>query len=393
MLKIPRLLVTAAACLALSGALFAQSNSSTQLVILRAQVDLDNDVVLLEGVNFIGQNDPSPTVTMSGFPMTVEGAPTATQLYFAIPDGVAPGTYLVTVSRGNGVPRNDTFALTIGGAGLPGPQGEKGDQGDVGPVGPAGPAGPVGPQGETGATGAVGPQGPPGPQGATGATGPQGPAGPQGPIGPQGPAGPGANGIDASIAMSHSLDDRTGWAHVEDLGDDACIGNIPLGFTFNGFGASVSAISVSSNGNLFFGQACSASFSNSTLPTLISPNPMLSFFWDDLRDFGAGEFLEYATLGTAPGRVFNLYFRNRLFSSVCGSDPVHAMIQIHESSNIVNVTYPTPFTGCPQIRGSAATFGIQGTSGADAVLVGLNSPVLDDNTNGQHMSFRPRVQQ
>lgn len=190
--------------------------------------------------------------------------------------------------------------------------------------------------------------------------------------------------------MNFSIDDRSGWTRTEALADDTCFFNIPLGFTFNGLGASVSTISVSSNGVLFFGQNCSTSFSNSSLPSFITPNPALFFFWDDLNDYGSGEGIEYTTLGTAPGRVFNMYFRNRLLSSVCGADAVQVMIQIHESSNIVNVSYPPTFTGCAQIRGSAATLGIQSANGEDAVMVGFNSPVLDDNTSGQHMSFRPR---
>ena len=491
----PLLLVMLAICLAMSGTISAQNNPNNQLVILRGQVDLVNDVVMLEGQNFLGANDPSPTVTLSGFPMTVEGVPTATQIYFAIPDGILPGSYLVTVSRGHQSAKTDTFAITIGINGEPGPQGPQGEVGPAGPEGPEGPAGPQGPagpegpagatgaegpqgpvgpageqgpQGETGATGApgatgpigpqglqgptgpigpqgaqgeigpigpqgpqgpqgltgpagpqglqgetgaVGPQGPQGLQGATGPAGPQGVAGPQGPVGPQGPtgatgatgpqgpqglqgpqgpAGEGATGIDASVSMNFSVDDRSGWTRTEALSDDTCFFNIPLGFTFNGFGASVSTISVSSNGVLFFGQQCSSSFSNTALPSFISSNPMLFFFWDDLNDYGSGEGIEYATFGSAPGRVFNMYFRNRLLSSICGADAVHAMIQIHESSNIVNVSYPPTFTGCANIRGAGATLGIQGANGADAVMVGFNSPVLDDNTNGQHMSFRPR---
>lgn len=213
--------------------------------------------------------------------------------------------------------------------------------------------------------------------------------GPQGPAGPQGPEGPGVNGIDASVNMQFSVDDRAGWNHVEQLGDDTCFYNIPLGFTFNGFGASVSEISVSSNGNLFFGQQCSTSFSNSSLPTLISADPVLSFFWDDLLDKGSGEYFEYTTMGTAPGRVFNLYFRNQLLASACGVDPVQAMIQIHESSNVVNVTY-TGFSGCASIRGGSATLGMQSANGSDAVMIGWNAPVMDDNRNFQSMSFRPR---
>jgi hypothetical protein len=253
-----------------------------------------------------------------------------------------------------------------------------------------GPQGPQGLTGATGSTGATGPQGPPGPQGATGATGATGPQGPAGPEGPQGPQGePGlSDTIVAHFDMQHSIDDRSGWVHIEALGDDQCHSNIALGFTFNGFGASTSTVSVSSNGILFFGQSCSSSFGNTSLPILISSNAFLAFFWDDLRDYGGGEYLEYTTFGSAPGRVFNLYFRNRLFSDICGSDPVQVRIQIHEGSNIVNVTY-SGFTGCAQIRGSAATLGLQAANGAKAVMAGYNSPVLDDNAGGQSMSFQP----
>jgi hypothetical protein len=203
----------------------------------------------------------------------------------------------------------------------------------------------------------------------------------------------GATGIDVSIAMNYSVDDRSGWTHVENLADDTCHLNIPLGFTFNGFGASTNSVSLSSNGTLFFGQSCNTQWINTALPSNISTNALLAFFWDDLKDFGAGEYFEYVTLGTAPGRVFHLYFRNRLLNTACDTDPVQVMIQIHEGSNIVNVSYPPTFSGCANVRGSNATFGIQGAVGADAVTVGFNVPLLDDNTSGQHMSFRPRVPQ
>jgi len=38
-------------------------------------------------------------------------------------------------------------------------------------------------------------------------------------------------------------------------------------------------------------------------------------------------------------RLFNLYFRGRLLSTVCSSNPQQVMIQIHERSNVVNVSY------------------------------------------------------
>ncbi len=75
------------------------------------------------------------------------------------------GDYRLAVSTGNGSKKSDTFDLTIGNAGLIGPEGPMGPQGETGPQGPQGAPGPQGPQGDTG------------PQGPIGETGPQGPAG------------------------------------------------------------------------------------------------------------------------------------------------------------------------------------------------------------------------
>jgi hypothetical protein len=205
------------------------------------------------------------------------------------------------------------------------------------------------------------------------------------------PAPPGK--ITASVDAQFSLNDRVGWARVETLGDDTCFGSIPLGFTFTGWGRSVTQVSVSSNGLLFFGSQCSATFTNTALPIAISPDPFLAFFWDDLLDFGTNEFFEYATFGTAPGRVFNLYFRNRFLTSACGTDAVNVMITIHEGSNLIRVTYlgMAGPSGCAQIRGSAATFGLQGPGGssAQALMISHNAPILDNDAPRQSISYQP----
>jgi hypothetical protein len=122
----------------------------------------------------------------------------------------------------------------------------------------------------------------------------------------------------------------------------------------------------------------------------MTTNAFLAFFWDDLDDFGANEFIEYATLGTAGGRTFNLYFRNRLFSNACGTDAQNLMITIHEGSNLVKVTY-SGFSGCASIRGSSATFGMQGPGGAAAktFMVAVDAPILDNDAPRQSLSFLP----
>ncbi|MGH9760985.1 MAG: hypothetical protein ACREAC_09085, partial [Blastocatellia bacterium] len=104
----------------------------------------------------------------------------------ALPPDIAPGTYSLSVSFGNGIHDNAVFEVTIGALGPQGPAGPQGTQGPVGPTGasgqqgPQGPTGPPGPKGDTGATGAIGPQGQQGTAGSQGATGAAGPQGPEG---------------------------------------------------------------------------------------------------------------------------------------------------------------------------------------------------------------------
>ena len=271
-------------------------------------------------------------------------------------------------------------------SGTPGPQGPAGPEGPPGPPGTSGPPGPPGAQGLTGPQGPAGPQGPIGPQGVQGAQGPAGPQGLQGDPGPQGPAGPTRTTV--AVSTQFSIDDRSGWTHVETLGDDTCFGNIPLGFTFTGWGRSVSNVSVSSNGLLFFGQNCGTNFTNIGLPAAISSDPFLAFFWDDLLDGGSDNYFEYATFGSPGGRVFNLFFRNRFLSNTCGVTPIQAMVSIHEGSNVINVSYSV-LSGCVNIRGASATFGLQGPNSTDATMIGWDSPILDDNTPNQSITYQP----
>jgi Collagen triple helix repeat (20 copies) len=180
-----------------------------QLVITSAAFDESNSHLVITGQNFSwpangsGHGAP-PVVTLDLMPLTVLSA-TSTEIVASLSGNFPEGTYLVTVSRGQGAVDNGAFAVAIyheeagqtiqGPAGPAGPQGPAGPMGPVGPqgangaAGAVGPAGPAGPQGPTGPAGAVGPAGPAGPQGPTGPAGATGPAGPAGAIGPEGPAG------------------------------------------------------------------------------------------------------------------------------------------------------------------------------------------------------------
>jgi hypothetical protein len=191
--------------------------------------------VTLTGSNFEPGKD-KPTVLFNGAALAVTSF-SNTQIIAALPTGVTPGTFDLTVTNSSG--NSVAFDIAYGAIGPQGPAGPVGPTGVQGPAGPTGPAGQTGPRGITGAPGAPGPAGTngigfsflnafdpyatyalnnvvtyngssyvaivpngPNPNGPTpdvnpswslmasaGAAGPTGPAGPQGPIGAPGPQG------------------------------------------------------------------------------------------------------------------------------------------------------------------------------------------------------------
>lgn len=168
--------------------LLVSSSASAQPVVHSTHVDTANRQVVIFGGGF----GPSPRLLYAGYPLPI-AASGDTYIVMALPEGIDPGSYLVTVQGAQG------SALTMVTVGAAGPQGTPGAEGPMGPPGPAGaagpegatgPAGPMGPPGPPGPDGSIGPQGVPGATGATGAAGPQGLPGPQGPQGVPGPQGP-----------------------------------------------------------------------------------------------------------------------------------------------------------------------------------------------------------
>jgi hypothetical protein len=169
------------------------------LIIRAASADAGH--IYVAGVNF----GAGPTVFLGGLPLGGVSVNSAGTDITAINPGFPAGTYLLHVSRGNGVPDNGTFNLTIGAVGAVGATGA------TGATGPAGPAGVDGAPGATGATGATGTQGLPGAAGATGATGAQGATGAAGPL------------ASLTCQMNQTLKwDGTTWV---------CAGTVPTNFS------------------------------------------------------------------------------------------------------------------------------------------------------------------
>jgi hypothetical protein len=195
--------------------------SGNQLTITKATpggLDTLTPTVTIDGANF-GSNPRVYLGTVGGLLKELAVMFSSSTRILAALNTVAPASYVLAVSRGNGTNQNFFISLAIGSVGPEGAIGPEGPQGPTGPqgiqgvqgetgatggtgatgatgaTGPIGPQGDLGPQGIQGVQGNVGPQGIQGVQGETGATGAAGATGAIGATGPQGPIGPaGANG-------------------------------------------------------------------------------------------------------------------------------------------------------------------------------------------------------
>ena len=102
--------------------------------------------ITVTGVNF---GTATPLVSIGNYPAQLAiMAHSATQVVAALPNGIPPGSYLLSVTAPGKGGGTDEFWLTIGAAG---PQGPAGQQGFAGPQGPQGPQGAQGPGGSVSA--------------------------------------------------------------------------------------------------------------------------------------------------------------------------------------------------------------------------------------------------
>ena len=99
---------------ALSGVAHAQSTSRPQLVVQRAEADLSAETLLIEGDRLLWANDSAVVVTLAGTPLAVLPGATESQVLAQLPPGLAPGSYVLKVSRGSSTLQNGVFDVTIG---------------------------------------------------------------------------------------------------------------------------------------------------------------------------------------------------------------------------------------------------------------------------------------
>ena len=134
-LTITLALVCLVALSATSPLLAKNNNSPNSVSVDTASVNFSTNQMMITGANFTSKG--APTVTLGATTLGVVGSPTATQITVNLPNGIAAGTYIVTVASGN---ESDTLDVAIGAVGPMGPQGPQGSAGATGPAGSQGPA-------------------------------------------------------------------------------------------------------------------------------------------------------------------------------------------------------------------------------------------------------------
>jgi len=159
------------------------------------------------------------------------------------------------------------------------------------------------------------------------------------------------------------------------VGDDPTV-LVTLPFTVTIAGVNYTTLYISGNGWVEFGAGPGFSdFSNDCLPSAAHPGPMIAAYWDDLNTPGPA-LIQYGWVGQAPNRTFMISYDT---VTLGGSFNADFQIQIHETSNLMNVKY---FDQDPTALGQSATIGFQGAGGASAVAypISCNGTVLDDNS-------------
>jgi hypothetical protein len=171
----------------------------------------------------------------------------------------------------------------------------------------------------------------------------------------------------------------TGTNEPTTTGCDDCTANVALPFGFNFYGATYNDVWISSNGNLQFGAAPNAAYTNDNPPSANAPNNAIYPCWDDLY-FGNGG-IYYQTDGVSPNRTFTVAWIDRLQFGGGGGNETFECI-LHETSNNIEFRYgtmPADPGGGGGPGGGDYTIGVENADGTAASTI-LGSDIGTGNT-------------
>lgn len=142
-----------------------------------------------------------------------------------------------------------------------------------------------------------------------------------------GPAG----GNDPNVIFLNNVTELT-------LSDDSFGPAVPIGFNFTFYGQNYTQCVISSNGYLTFGPGNANGYSpwsiNNAAPSAAIPTNAVMGPWQDYNP-GAGGFVGYTTIGTAPNRQFVALWKNVV---MFGTQQLGcSAIVLHEGSNKIEV--------------------------------------------------------
>ncbi len=178
----------------------------------------------------------------------------------------------------------------------------------------------------------------------------------------------------------------------DSIKDDGYLTDVPLGFSFDFYGATYDKVNVYSNGFLQFGPpqldpARAGFFKGGFIPSSQLPNNIIAFAWTDWSPQLVYGGIRYETRGTAPHRRFLLQFNNvPAFHSPTGT--LMMQLQLNEGSNVITI-----YTNTLVITNSSQriTQGIENADGT-APLTGRRSasPQLWDPASRTSALLLPR---
>src|SRR2546422_10758056 len=151
---------------------------------------------------------------------------------------------------------------------------------------------------------------------------------------------PGRAQADLSVGawIQHSPDDISGFTALSG-NDSTATATMPFSITIGG--TSYSTIVISTNGWIEFGSNTQGTSdpANASLPTSKHTNPFLAAYWDDLQTFDTN--IRYGVVGTSPDRTYivDAHVDVDPANEAGGDDDIRYQVEIHESSQVINVHY------------------------------------------------------